>query len=373
VPDNLDIEENEEQENPFERIPPAKKSSKNKHLVLLIGAVFLLGIYLLVANVLFTDEESSGPVITQDKIAESIRATEPPASELEMVKELVAKEPLEKIYEEKIVLRNQPKRMAKEETIIEIEEATRVTPAEETSAKVSQAASRMEGGSPASTESPPGEIAEKLAKERLAIEVPSVPEKPVEVKPDEIQMASLPKPEEPAANAPPAPEPVVKSDERSTPAGTDRGTYSVQVGSFLTRQAADKSYRDLVRRGYEAYVSTGKAMMKYYRVQVGEYRTAAECRTAARQLAGHGIQTNMVYLKDRRLTLSVGSFFDQGEAEKYHKRTMEVTDQAVLKTVEDVSEVYIVRVGKMASLDGAKSMEAKLREDGFSPIGIKGS
>jgi DedD protein len=147
------------------------------------------------------------------------------------------------------------------------------------------------GGEPSQTAQ---EQASDLADVRTyEIDVPKVPEKepekileegppigtllPVpEEKPTEGQKPAKSKPKptaRPAADLPPPASPI-----------PDRG-WSVQVGSFASRQNADGLQKKLKEKGYPAFVyRNASENPPLYRVRVGPYTQQAEAETASQRL-----------------------------------------------------------------------------------------
>ena len=89
-----------------------------------------------------------------------------------------------------------------------------------------------------------------------------------------------------AAGSRPA-EPAAEPAERRAGALPERAAagYTVQVGAFGARAAADALRARLAASGHDAYVAEGEPPGARYRVRVGAYATRDEARLAARRLA----------------------------------------------------------------------------------------
>jgi cell division protein FtsN len=71
-------------------------------------------------------------------------------------------------------------------------------------------------------------------------------------------------------------------------AKTDEGQYSVQVSSWRKRTNAEREAQRFINLGYDAYVQEAYLADRdqtWYRVRIGRFRTMAEGRQVAAQLA----------------------------------------------------------------------------------------
>jgi cell division protein FtsN len=107
----------------------------------------------------------------------------------------------------------------------------------------------------------------------------------------------------PRTSSPPAPSrtttrttTTVKSTTSSSVARTSGGKYTVQVGAYPTRAAAESHRNSLIARGLEARV-VGSA--KPYRVRVGYYDTRAQAEAAAQQLKAKQISVYVTEAEPR--------------------------------------------------------------------------
>lgn len=86
---------------------------------------------------------------------------------------------------------------------------------------------------------------------------------------------TLTKPEPPEAGAP----------VQRPPAGDDQTPWTVQVAAAKTRALADNMAAELKKRGYEAYVTSGRLnQTTFYRVRVGRYGSRQEAMTDLQRL-----------------------------------------------------------------------------------------
>jgi DedD protein len=96
----------------------------------------------------------------------------------------------------------------------------------------------------------------------------------------------VPKPAERLAPKPPVPAPA--ADARAAPEAPAKG-WSIQVGSFASRENADRLTRELRGRGFRSFVTEGESGgRKLYRVRVGPEADRAAARTLAERLRAAG-------------------------------------------------------------------------------------
>ena len=137
---------------------------------------------------------------------------------------------------------------------------------------------------------------------KTPVQTPQTPAaKPApQAKPAQPSQPAQTKPATPAPKATPAPatKPATTSQQQTKPATTQapaakpaqtqqtkpaattsaaKGSYWVQVGSYATRDAADKIKQDLTAKGYTSSIQSITANGKtYHRVKIGPYATRAE-------------------------------------------------------------------------------------------------
>lgn len=122
----------------------------------------------------------------------------------------------------------------------------------------------------ASTEAPAGTG-------RSVEDAPRVPSEP-----RSVTSSTLPPPDS-AAAAP--------TQSGGTPQQRHPASWSVQVGTFSNRDNAERLARDLVARGFEAFVApfrSGSRELYRVRVSAGESRADAQAMSARLEAAGHG-------------------------------------------------------------------------------------
>jgi DedD protein len=98
--------------------------------------------------------------------------------------------------------------------------------------------------------------------------------------------ATPPSAPRPAASAAPAPARADTPRPAPAPAATARGAFAVQLGSFVSKENADRLAREMTAKGFNAFVAppvmtNGRAL---YRVRVGPTRDRASAEALAAQL-----------------------------------------------------------------------------------------
>ena len=98
-----------------------------------------------------------------------------------------------------------------------------------------------------------------------------------------------------AAVTPPAPSAVVPKAAPPAPAAVGKGSFAVQLGSFGSRDNADRLVRDMTAKGFAAFVapitSNGREL---YRVRVGPTRDRTQAEALAAQLRRIGQSGSIV-------------------------------------------------------------------------------
>ena len=136
----------------------------------------------------------------------------------------------------------------------------------------------------------------EIKKTPVQPEVKKTPVQP-EVKKTPVQPAQTPapapkpapapaaKPATPAPKATPAPQtkPATTTTQQAKPAATAtaaKGNFWVQVGSYATTDAAEKTKKDLAAKGYTSSIQSITANGKtYHRVKIGPYSSRADVDT----------------------------------------------------------------------------------------------
>jgi DedD protein len=109
-----------------------------------------------------------------------------------------------------------------------------------------------------------------------------------------VQTAPAP---EPAPVSPPAAAPRTVTPPVATPpaAANQRGNFVVQLGTFASRENADKLVRDMTAKGFAAFVvPTTSSRGELYRVRVGPTRDRAAAEALAAQLKRVGQSGSIV-------------------------------------------------------------------------------
>lgn len=90
---------------------------------------------------------------------------------------------------------------------------------------------------------------------------------------------------QPPPTAPSTPAPRVEPRPESTPPPTSVGGFAVQLGSFSSRDNANRLVRDMTAKGFAAFVAPIKSNgRELYRVRVGPARDRAAAEALAAQL-----------------------------------------------------------------------------------------
>ena len=119
---------------------------------------------------------------------------------------------------------------------------------------------------------------------KTPVQTPQTPAaKPApQAKPTQPSQPAQTKPATPAPKATPAPatKPAPTTQQQTKPAATTtaaKGSFWVQVGSYATKDAAEKTKQDLTAKGYTSSIQSITANGKtYHRVKIGPYATRAE-------------------------------------------------------------------------------------------------
>ncbi len=163
--------------------------------------------------------------------------------------------------------------------------------------------------SPADARAVPGEAAKPESTATSPASVAAAPR--VATPPVVTPMATSPQPvasvsaqaPAPAAQKPaasPAPtNPVARTDTprpASTPAASSRGGFAVQLGSFVSKENAERLVREMTAQGFNAFlappITTGGREL--YRVRVGPTRDRAAAEALATQLRRMGHEGSVV-------------------------------------------------------------------------------
>jgi cell division protein FtsN len=73
-----------------------------------------------------------------------------------------------------------------------------------------------------------------------------------------------------------------------------KGRFSVQVGSFKSRENAEKLNHKLAGDGYDSFVDYPAASLDgMYRVKIGRFTWKSEADSAAAKLRNHGYNTRI--------------------------------------------------------------------------------
>jgi DedD protein len=108
---------------------------------------------------------------------------------------------------------------------------------------------------------------------------------------------TAPAPVEPAPVKAPAeqPAPRVEAPKPAATAPAERGSFVVQLGSFGSRDNADRLVRDMTAKGFAAFVAPIKSGgRELYRVRVGPTRDRAQAEALAAQLRRIGQSGSIV-------------------------------------------------------------------------------
>jgi DedD protein len=97
--------------------------------------------------------------------------------------------------------------------------------------------------------------------------------------------AATPPVTQPATAPAPTPAPRVEAPKPARAAPVEPGSFAVQLGSFGSRENADRLVRDMTAKGFTAFVAPIKSGgRELYRVRVGPTRDRAQAEALAAQL-----------------------------------------------------------------------------------------
>ncbi len=201
------------------------------------------------------------------------------------------------------------------------------------------------------------------------------------VKPDESAQPIEPAKEntiEPTAeqqNAPVKTEQVTASPKPDKPteviAKKPIHTYSIHVLSTTDLSKARAARSDLLQRGYDSGILTGKIMQDVFRVQSGKFKSVREASRLLGLLANDGFHSRTSYLKGGAgVTIEVGVFSSRSQAEKLVRKLKASGYESKIEESETPINLYHLRLGKYKSNAAANRVNRKMIDLGYQPLKI---
>jgi DedD protein len=124
---------------------------------------------------------------------------------------------------------------------------------------------------------------------------PAQPETPAQQTASRPASATTPAPVVSAVPAPTSASPASRADTRKPAPASTSGTFVVQLGSFSSRENADRLVRDMTAKGFATFIApittNGREL---YRVRVGPTRDRASAEALAAQLKRMGQSGSIV-------------------------------------------------------------------------------
>lgn len=184
---------------------------------------------------------------------------------------------------------------------------------------------------------------------------PAEPAEAVEKK--EKMMAALVTPE------PQEPKPVEKDDKWAP--------YSVQLLATTDAVEALGFRDDLLRRGFDSWISMGKVKKNVYSIECGEFESIKAASGLSGALSSAGFSTRTSYVKGgSRVTLVAGVYDDGGKAGRLAERIRAAGFPALVKNRRGPLDLYLVRVGRYKSRVEAERALETMKRSGYRTLGV---
>lgn len=344
----------------FENELAEEESSRKRKLFAIIGGLMVGAVVTLIVVGTGTKEEVVSEPVTQPQteIAETSVQPEPEktenvaAREKEMPQEISAPQPA---TSETVI-----KEPVKEETEKEVVEANEPVDAKEDIE--SQIAKLQEENLIGQDVDAPGMLPDdQQASAGAAPAKPDESDQPIEpakentIKPTAEQVTASPKPDKPT-------EVITKKPTH---------TYSIHVLSTTDLSKARAARSDLLQRGYDSWILTGKIMQDVFRVQSGKFKSVREASRLLGLLANDGFHSRTSYLKGGAgVTIEVGVFSSRSQAEKLVRKLKASGYESKIEESETPINLYHLRLGKYKSNAAANRVNRKIIDLGYQPLKI---
>lgn len=215
----------------------------------------------------------------------------------------------------------------------------------------------------------PEPAAEENVKETTAItsEPPKPSPQPSQAPPaeEDVRVAALPPSGTPEMEA-------LEEIERIRDRQTRRkgAPYSVMVTATTDAVGALRLRDDLRRRGFDSWISIGKARKSVYRVELGKFGSIREAAGLSGALAEAGFPTRTSYVEGGRVTLVAGAYERESLARSLAERIRSRGFNPAVAHRSGPFDLYIVRVGEYGSRAEAENTEEAMRRAGYTPRGV---
>ncbi|MGK7345489.1 MAG: SPOR domain-containing protein [Candidatus Nitrospinota bacterium M3_3B_026] len=147
--------------------------------------------------------------------------------------------------------------------------------------------------------------------------------------------------------------------------------YSVTVTATMDAVGALRLRDDLRSRGFDSWISIGKARKNLYRVELGEFGSIREASGLSAALAEAGFPTRTSYITGgERVTLVAGAYEREGQARSLADRIRGRGFSPAVVNRKGPLDLYIVRVGRYESKAEAERTEETMRRAGYSIRGV---
>jgi cell division protein FtsN len=149
------------------------------------------------------------------------------------------------------------------------------------------------------------------------------------------------------------------------------GVYTVQMIATTDALKALETRDRLAAAGHKPWIANGSSNVDTYRVEVGIYGSIREAAPHSAKMAAEGFANRPAYLAGgARVTLALGVFAEEAEAQKLTSRAKAAGLDARMRRQADAKSLYMVRVGKFKTKNEAHDAMVDIRKSGFNPMGI---
>jgi len=169
----------------------------------------------------------------------------------------------------------------------------------------------------------------------------------------------------------PEPQPVQTAAPSPSPEPVGSGAFSVQTLA-TTDAVRALAFRDsLMKKGYDSWISMGKARQELYRVDVGEFKSIRASSGMSARLGEAGFTTRVKYRANGSgVTLVAGTFSVRASAERLSRRITSAGFPSRITVTKTPVSLYKVRIGKYKTREEAERAMASLNNAGIKTLGI---
>ena len=127
----------------------------------------------------------------------------------------------------------------------------------------------------------------------------------------------------------------------------------------------------LLKKGFDSWISIGKARQNVYRVEAGNFSNIKQASLLSARMAQAGFVTRTTYTNHgSRVTLIAGTYQERRTAEKLKKSISSAGFTARITHKSDSQSLYMVRVGKHKTRQEAAREIKALKNAGIPVLGI---